>query len=675
MVTAANASADMWWAAAYLAVALVMVLVKTEAAEVRVQARTLGTLDTADPTPAPAPDDPVATRPRVSVSRAGVALPLVLVICGCATGLTLLGPLPGATDRFDPRASRSEEPDVRTTLSPLVALKRQLTSSPAVPMFTISAAAGSVLPQRVRTAYLSDFDGVIWRDSDDFVRPPATISTGLPTTGRSAVTVRMAIAELPGPYLPVVGDPLSVTGDGLARGQARGNLVSTGGSPTGRAYAVTALVPLDSTDVRLKTATTGGPEWRPGDVELPPGLPDGVRAVALTATAGASSPYEKALALQGYLRQVAGYSLKAPPGESYAAVSLLLGKQTPYTAAFAELRASAYAILARAIGLPARVAIGYRLPASTSGSSVTVTTAEAHAWPEVLFDPYGWVAFEPTDATSPDQERPPDTPAGPGESVPETGTGGDQVATVDPNLTDAGPGAIKQAVVILLLLVALALIAAAAVVVMKRVRRHRRRTATGSARMIAGAWAESLDRLTENGIRPSASSTPQEVADRLAVLAGSKVAQPVDRLAPLMAAAVFAPEPPDIGDATSAWRYEAELASSLAMRRPWVLRFGRHVDPRPLAPSRKRLGGPARRSGVPESSDGEREPDDEAGVASSPAEAVDRDRGGPRCGGGYSVLVARHAGVSPGRPQRVRRAGVARFLVGRPARPDRRIHS
>ena len=79
-----------------------------------------------------------------------------------------------------------------------------------------------------------------------------------------------------------------------------------------RAYPVTALTSLDSSDVRLKTAGTGGSEWRPGDVELPPGLPDGVRAVALTATAEASSPYDKAVALQAYLRQVAGYSLKAP---------------------------------------------------------------------------------------------------------------------------------------------------------------------------------------------------------------------------------------------------------------------------------------------------------------------------------------------------------------------------
>jgi transglutaminase-like putative cysteine protease len=474
------------------------------------------------------------------------------------------------------------------TLSPLVGLKRELTTNPAVPVFTVSAASGRTVPSRIRTAYLSDFDGVIWRDSDKFVRPPATISTGLSAAGRSSQTVRITLQQLPGPYLPVVGDPVSLEGDSLVRGQTRGNVVNGGGSLPGRSYQVTALTSVDASDVRLKTALTGGPEWRAGDVELPPGLPDVVREASLTATTAASTPYDKAVALQNYVRQTAGYSLKPPPGESYAAVALLLSKQAPYTAAFAEQRASAFVVLARAVGLPARVAVGYRTPADKSGAStVTFTTADAHAWAEVLFDQYGWVPFEPTDVSAPDQQRPPDTPSGPGGDTPQSGTGG-QAATVDPNLTDGSSGLVAQILLALAVLVGLVALAGATGVVIQRVRRHRRLHAAGAEMRIAGAWAESLDRLAENGLRPPLSATPSEVADSLTSRIGFLVAAPVERLAPLLAAAVFAPDRRSLSEATSAWDCEADLARALGARRPILLRAGRYLDPRPLFPPQQR---------------------------------------------------------------------------------------
>jgi hypothetical protein len=53
--------------------------------------------------------------------------------------------------------------------------------------------------------------------------------------------------------------------------------------------------------------------------------------------------------------------------------------------------------LARAEGIPARMAIGF-LPGSRSGSSYLVRASDAHAWPELYFEGSGWVRFEPTPA-------------------------------------------------------------------------------------------------------------------------------------------------------------------------------------------------------------------------------------------------------------------------------------
>ena len=197
-------------------------------------------------------------------------------------------------------------------------------------------------------------------------------------------------------------------------------------------------------------------------------------------TATAPTPLTKAIGVaEDYVLEAAGYSLKAPPGESYAAVALLLGRQSPYAAAFAEQRASAFVVLARAVGLPARVAVGYRVPPSASPpSTVTITTADAHAWPEVLFGQYGWVAFGRPDLAAPDVARAPDTPAGPGDDV-RPNSGGDQGGTVDPNLTVEGTSLPRLVLLLVAIVGAALLLGSGLVVIVKRLRRRARLGAPG----------------------------------------------------------------------------------------------------------------------------------------------------------------------------------------------------
>ena len=163
-----------------------------------------------------------------------------------------------------------------------------------------------------------------------------------------------------------------------------------------------------------------GDQWRPEDIEqmLLPGrrdredmdkIPDSVREAAddaVSGTASADSPYEVAQALRAYLR--GGdfvYSESAPirsDGKTggVSMVESFLSEKSGYCVHFA----SAMALMARAEGIPARIAVGYTPGTSdgegevagVSGTVREVNSRQAHAWAELYFVGVGWVPFDAT---------------------------------------------------------------------------------------------------------------------------------------------------------------------------------------------------------------------------------------------------------------------------------------
>src|SRR5439155_1388220 len=109
--------------------------------------------------------------------------------------------------------------------------------------------------------------------------------------------------------------------------------------------------------------------------------------------AGAGTPYAKALALQNYLRTRYAYSLDVPPGHDDNAMERFLFVSRR---GYCEQFAGTYAAMARAVGLPSRVAVGFTPGVLARDGKYHVSGRYAHAWPEVYVDGYGWVAFEPT---------------------------------------------------------------------------------------------------------------------------------------------------------------------------------------------------------------------------------------------------------------------------------------
>ncbi len=194
---------------------------------------------------------------------------------------------------------------------------------------------------------------------------------------------------------------------------------------TGDTYDFTALVPTgdDQAVERIVNAASMSQDdqmdaARRDYLELPRGIDQGVYDLARDITKDATTPYEKARALENYLLKTYAYTVDVeypPSNRDFVSYFLLDSKE-----GFCSYFASAMAVMARIVDLPSRYVEGYLVPAG--GEEGTIVTGEnAHAWVELYFQGVGWVPFNPTPGggdTSPD----PDGEAGQnGQQKPDAG--------------------------------------------------------------------------------------------------------------------------------------------------------------------------------------------------------------------------------------------------------------
>lgn len=161
-----------------------------------------------------------------------------------------------------------------------------------------------------------------------------------------------------------------------------------------RIYRADSRLPVYTVEA-LQADTADYPEWiLERYLELPDSTPERVRALARDLTATQPTPYDRATAIESYLRQFP-YTLDVPkpPARADIADYFLFDLQKGYC----DYYATAMVVLARAAGLPARMVVGYASGRyDMSSARYIVTEADAHAWAEVYFPSYGWIEFEPT---------------------------------------------------------------------------------------------------------------------------------------------------------------------------------------------------------------------------------------------------------------------------------------
>lgn len=127
---------------------------------------------------------------------------------------------------------------------------------------------------------------------------------------------------------------------------------------------------------------------------IPYDLPQRVKDLAFSITDSEMNSFDRAKAIEKYLST--NYSYTLTPGDTPADRDFvdyfLFEKNEGYCVYFS----SAMVILARSIGLPARYVEGFVLPSKSKEDVYEVTNQQAHAWAEIYFEGFGWLAFEPT---------------------------------------------------------------------------------------------------------------------------------------------------------------------------------------------------------------------------------------------------------------------------------------
>lgn len=162
-----------------------------------------------------------------------------------------------------------------------------------------------------------------------------------------------------------------------------------------RPYAVFSYT-SEADATSLRGASTEYPEWIASRyLQLPSSLPERVVGLAQEITAPLGNPYDRAVAIQDYLRRTIEYrdDIEAPPDDRDPIDYLLFESQEGYC----NYYASAMVVMARAVGIPARLVVGYaggELDEETA--RYVVRRRDTHAWVEAYFPGFGWVEFEPT---------------------------------------------------------------------------------------------------------------------------------------------------------------------------------------------------------------------------------------------------------------------------------------
>jgi transglutaminase-like putative cysteine protease len=295
-------------------------------------------------------------------------------------------------------------------------------------------------------------------------------------------------------------------------------------------------------------------------------------SIAQEVTAGATSPFAKARALEAYF-QSGGFTYTLKAADLPNTPKGLLTFLTTDKQGFCEQFAFAMAVLARLEGIPSRIAIGYTPGTKTGDGTWQVKSADAHAWPELYFSGLGWTRFEPTPGGPHGQG----TAQQPSYAIPsgggQTGPSG-HTSTIKPTKPGAGKAAINSHVrppgtgsgkvgpvgslplpkvstplpaeQIALTLLALLLLAGAAPGVARViVRRRRWRSAIDDSSLANAAWQEICANLDDFGYAHRASESPRATARR--ITADSEIdesaRQAIGRIALVVERCRYAPEP------------------------------------------------------------------------------------------------------------------------------------
>jgi transglutaminase-like putative cysteine protease len=562
-------------------------------------------------------------RSRFSAGAAGaagaVAGSLVMVLVVSAVGAGLSGMRlnvfhVNAPNASNPASLSGQGPSGRSVPEHLItgiSLVDHLLATEVTESHTVIFRATSPVTTYWQVGTLSSFNGSTWLPSPS-VRDALSGSAGslesalgsasLPTpTPTQTFTAQVAITDFASRLLPAPPHTVSVDGPVGAATIGEEGVLAPSASRPGTTYNVTAA---------LDTVTaTGGSQLAPSDPRLAPYLalptqPAVVARLAHEAVGTATTPVAEAQALVNWFRSGRfRYTLSPPATTGSDPLAQFL---TVTKAGFCEQFAGAYGVLARSLGIPTRLAVGFTAGVVGAGGAFTVTGADAHVWPQVyLGSAAGWVSVEPTPpavAGSPAAEgvlgasSTGTGPKGARGTTPTTAPPATASPTTPPTTAPSGNGSGARAHhpthrgsngsngsngsksgsswwIPVVVVVGLLLLAAVAMLPWRR-RRARAEAALPPDQRVVRAWERALGALRRKGLTRRAEETPGEYAARVRLVEHDSAvpieADAVTHLAALVELACYTPRPCTPAQATDAHALAARIveANRSHRRRP-----------------------------------------------------------------------------------------------------------
>jgi transglutaminase-like putative cysteine protease len=426
-----------------------------------------------------------------------------------------------------------------TVIEPVVTLQQQLHSKAIQTLMIVHTNT----PEYLRLTALEHFDGTTFTLGSLSAGANAKVSHGLPAVAPGPTQKVQATIDvlkvLHQRYLPVPYQPTNVDVKGDWRLAGRNFTIFSAQTDTsGAEYSVTSQVADPTADfLREKSATSDVPASVAPSTEPRSDLPPAVVRIADDLTRQYGTEYDKAAAIQAYLRSSKfTYDLNGAPTGPDALTDFLTTSPRGYCEQFA----GAMVALARAEGIPARVAIGFTPGTQQGPGTWVITNHDAHSWPELWFPQAGWVRFEPTprDASTdppsytlstPDNSTPTPTPSASASASASTAPsdgGVSRKAEQAAPVTDVGThsGGSGGAVVGWLAGIAGVIVLLLIPAVLRRIRRRRRLRRAGAAPALL--WAEIVDTAVDLGLALPGNLSPRRLAQYWARLPSGERSMP-----------------------------------------------------------------------------------------------------------------------------------------------------
>lgn len=411
-------------------------------------------------------------------------------------------------------------------INPMLELGQNLRRNSTAQALTYTTSTDQ--PQYLKVATLRDFTGKTWRPARASQSDPLEGVQGLfseidAKTVSTTITIkRLRSSMLPVPY-PAVGTVSGLEGEWSFQKSGM-TLTSSNDDSRGQTYTVQSL------DIRPEGVQMRGLETTVGTLldpylKLPDKMPAIIADTAEKVTALASNDYDRMLALQTWFRSGGGfsYSESAPVADDYEGNGVdVIAKFLKVRSGYCVHFSSAMAVMARTLGIPSRIAVGYapgaRVGEKNGKVEYEATSDDLHAWTEVFFQGAGWIRFDPTTSIgSPTRFREPAADIV-GNTTDDTVTPRSQPNRARPKAIDSGAASVvvepQTSSRRTVWATGVGLLVLAVVPWLIRVLRRRWRLRRGQ-HAVEPLWRELEDVARDFGIQTSLADTPRGFAGRL----------------------------------------------------------------------------------------------------------------------------------------------------------------